>query len=504
MGTLSKGRTVVTTLTLSLTLVATMLGATSVEISAQTAQPSPNTSEAQLKRIRESTQAKLDQLHAAAGFPGATIGFVLPDGRSGSVSTGVSDLATKRPLVPTDLMLAGSIGKTFVAAVMIQLAQEGKVNLDDKIAHWFKADPWFARLPNAKDITIRMLLNHSSGIANHADDDKFYIALAVNPDRVWKYEDLIGFALNKKPLFAAGKSFAYADTNYILVGMIIERVTGTTLYAEVTRRFLRPLGLDHIVPQEGRIIPGVVNGYSSFGILAGPKGAMIVDGKFTINPQVEWAGGGFASTAEDLARWAKALYGGDLIQKSFMDQMLTGIKTGEVDLYGLGVEISEGRWGKSYGHDGLFPGYVAAMAYFPQHQVAVAVQVNTDREKQVGEGLSGYLDEAMKIIVGELTGKMFPEPQNRQAVAVDPKIFDGYAGQYEVAPGVILTITRDREHLMAQTKGQARAEMFPSSETEYFSRRSDVQISFVKNEQGQVTGMVIVQNGRNIPARKIK
>ena len=504
MSTISNGRTAVTTLRLSLMLGATMLGATPVAISAQTAQPSPNTSEAQLKRIRESTQAKLDQLRAAAGFPGATIGFVLADGFRGAVSTGVSDLTTKRPLVPTDLMLAGSIGKTFVAAVMIQLAQEGKLNLDDRVDHWFKADPWFARLPNANDITIRMLLNHSSGISNHADDDKFYKALAANPDRVWKYEDLIAFVLDKKPLFAAGKGFAYADTNYILVGMIIERVTGTTLYMEVTWRFLKPLKLDHIVPQEGRIIPGVVNGYSSFGMLAGPKGAMIVDGKFTINPQVEWAGGGFASTAEDLARWAKALYGSDLIKKSFMDQMLTGIKTGEVDLYGLGVEIGEGRWGKSYGHDGLFPGYVSAMAYFPQYRVAVAIQVNTDREKQVGEGLSGYLDEVMKIIVGELTGKKFEEPKDRQAVAVDPKIFDGYAGEYEVAPGVILTITRDGEHLMAQTTGQAKAEIFPSSETEYFSRRVDVQIKFVKNEQGQVTGMVIVQNGRNIPARKIK
>jgi D-alanyl-D-alanine carboxypeptidase len=488
---------------------ATMLvSATSVAISAQTAQSLPNTSEAQLKRIRESTQAKLDQLHAAAGFPGATIGFVLPDGRSGSVSTGVSDLATKRPLVPSDLMLAGSIGKTFVAAVMIQLAQEGKVGLDDKIERWFtggfKADSWFARLPNANDITIRMLLNHSSGIANHADESKFFKALAANPDRVWRPEDLVAFVLNKKPLFAAGKGFAYADTNYIVVGMIIERVTGTTLYAEVTRRFLKPLELNHIVPQEGRIIPGVVNGYSSFGFLAGPKGAMIVNGKFTINPQVEWAGGGFASTAEDLARWATALYGGELIKEPFKDQMLAGIKTGETDLYGLGVEIAEGRWGKSYGHDGLFPGYVAAMAYFPQYQVAVAIQVNTDREKQVGQGLSGYLDEVMKIIVSELTGKKFPEPQDRQAITVDSKIFDDYAGQYEVGPGVILTITRDGEHLMAQTKGHPRAEIFPSSETEYFSRRIDVQIKFVRNEQGQVTGMVIVQNGRNIPAKKIK
>jgi len=227
------------------------------------------------------------------------------------------------------------------------------------------------------------LLNHSSGIPNHADDEKFFKALAADPDRTWKPEDALAFVLGKKGLFAAGKSFLYADTNYTLVGMIIERVTGNTLYAEVTRRFLKPLKLDRTIPQEGRVIPGVVNGYSSFTNLAGPQGAMIVDGKFTVNPQAEWAGGGFASTAEDLARWAKALYEGGLIRQPYFDQMLAGIDTGEIDKYGLGVEIGEGHWGKVLGHDGLFPGYASAMQYFPQNKVAVAIQFNTDREKQI-------------------------------------------------------------------------------------------------------------------------
>jgi D-alanyl-D-alanine carboxypeptidase len=462
------------------------------------------TTEAQLKRIIEGTQSKMDQLRTAAGFPGATVGFVLPDGRSGSVSTGVSDLATKRPLVPTDLLLAGSIGKTFVAAVMIQLAQESQVNLDERIGRWFKAKPWFLHLPNANDITVRMLLNHTSGIAHHPEEEKFLKALAANPDRRWKPEEIVALVLNKKPPFAAGKGFSYSDTNYILAGMVIERVTGATLYSEVTRRFLKPLKLDHIIPQEGRIIPGVANGYSQFTMLAGPGGAMIVDGKFTINPQVEWAGGGFASTAEDLARWARSLYGGELIKQPYKDQMLTGTNTGEVAGYGLGVEIGDGRWGKTHGHDGLFPGYVSDMAYFPQYQLALAIQVNTDREKQLGKDLSAYLDDVMKIIVGELTGKKFEEPQERKAVAVDPKIFDNYAGEYEVAPGVVLTISRDGERLMAQVTGQDRAEIYPSSETEFFSRRVDAQIKFVKNQQGEVTSIVIVQNGQNIPARKIK
>ncbi len=476
---------------------------TSEQAPAKATQESTNASDAALKRIRDHVQVRLDQFRVAKGFPGATIGFVMPDGRSASVSTGVSDLTTKRALLPDDLLLAGSIGKTFVAATMLQLAAEGKVNLDDRIDRWFKTEPWFPKLPNATAITVRMLLNHSSGIPNHADDEKFFKALAANPDRTWKPEDAVAFVLGKKPLFAAGKSFSYADTNYILVGMIIERVTKDTLYAEVTRRFLQPLKLDHTIPQEGRVIPGVVNGYSSFTSVAGPQGAMIVDGKFTINPQAEWAGGGFASTAEDLARWAKALYEGDLIKQPYFDQMLDGIKTDESERYGLGVEIGEGRWGKVLGHDGLFPGYASAMQYFPQHRVAVAIQFNTDREKQL-PNVNSCIDEVMKIIVGELTGKKFEEPKDRKAVAVDPKLYDSYAGQYELKPGLILTVRRDGEHLMVQATGQPSAEVFPASETEFFSRRVDVQIKFVKNEQGQVTSLIIVQNGRNLPAKKIK
>lgn len=462
-----------------------------------------NPSNAQPNSIRDQLQIKLDQSRVAKGFPGATIAFVLPDGRSASVSTGVSDLTTKRALAPDDLLLAGSIGKTFVAATTLQLASEGKINLDDKIERWFKTEPWFPRLPNATTITVRILMNHSSGIPNHADNERFFKALAANPDRMWKPEDVLAFVLGKKALFPAGKSFSYADTNYTLVGMIIERATGGTLFDEVTRRFLTPLKLDHTVPQQGRVIPGLVNGYSSFTNLAGPAGAMMVGGKFTINPQAEWAGGGFASTAEDLARWARALYEGDLIKQPYFDQMLTGINTGEIDQYGLGVEIGEGRWGKALGHDGLFPGYVSAMQYFPQYKVAVAVQFNTDREKQLPD-VNGLIDQAMKIIVGELTGKKFEEPKDRKAVAVDPKIYDSYAGRYELEPGYVLTVRREGNRLMLQPPRQAAGEIFPASETEYFARGVEVEIKFVKNEQGVVTSLIIMQNGRNIPAKRVK
>jgi D-alanyl-D-alanine carboxypeptidase len=116
--------------------------------------------DAEISALGSKLQAKLNELHQAASFPGATIGFVLPDGRSGSVSVGLADVENRIPLKPADRMLAGSIGKTYVSAAMLQIVQEGKLDLDAKIERWFGRDAWFPRLPNAKDITLRMLMNN--------------------------------------------------------------------------------------------------------------------------------------------------------------------------------------------------------------------------------------------------------------------------------------------------------------------------------------------------------
>ncbi len=362
--------------------------------------------------LRASLQAKLNELHQAASFPGATLGFVLPDGRSGSVSVGLADVEKGIPLKPTDLMLAGSIGKTYVSAVTLQAVQEGKLDLDAKIERWFGSDPWFPRLPNAKDITLRMLMNHSSGIPEHVLDKKFIAAIRKDPDRIWKPEELIAYVLDAKPLFPAGQGWSYADTNYILVGMIFERVTKKTVYGEVERRILKPLKLERTIPSNRRVLPGVITGYSMPNSPFGFEGRVIQDdGKFIINPQMEWTGGGFASTAEDLARWAKRLYEGSVLKKQALDQLLTGVDakegrgSGVGNKYGLAVQIRPSEWGISYGHGGWFPGYRSEMEYFPQHKIAVAVQFNTDNARALKKDLRAYIGDAMRIIVAEIERK---------------------------------------------------------------------------------------------------
>lgn len=361
--------------------------------------------------LKANLQSKLAELHKAASFPGATIGFVLPDGRSGSVSVGLADVESKKPLKPTDRMLAGSIGKTYVSAVTLQAVQEGKLDLDAKIGRWFGKETWFLRLPNAKDITLRMLMNHSSGIPEHVLNKDFIAAMMKDPDRLWKPEELISYILDAKPLFAAGQGWSYADTNYILVGMIFERVTKKTVYGEVQRRILNPLKLERTIPSDRRVLSGVITGYSMPNSPFGFEGRLIRDGKFILNPQMEWTGGGFASTAEDLARWAKLLFEGNVLKKAALDQMLTGVAanegrgSGAGNKYGLAVQIRPSDWGVSYGHGGWFPGYRSEMEYFPQHKIAVAVQFNTDDARAMKKGLRAYIGDAMRIILAEVEKK---------------------------------------------------------------------------------------------------
>jgi D-alanyl-D-alanine carboxypeptidase len=317
--------------------------------------------DADLSAIRSSLHSKLEELHRDATFPGVTVGFVLPDGRSGSVSVGLADVENKTPLKPSDRMLAGSIGKTYVSAGILQVVAEGKIDLDSKIERWLGSEPWFSRLPNAKDITLRMLMTHSSGIPEHVLNKDFIAEMRKDPDRIWKPAELIAYIFDAKPLFPAGQGWSYADTNYIIAGMIFERVTGKTVYGEVERRILKPLKLERTIPSDRRTLPDVITGYSMPNSPFGFEGRVIRDGKFIINPQMEWTGGGFASTAEDLARWAKLLYEGKVLKKEMLDQMLNGVDakegrgSGAGNKYGLAVQIRPSEWGTSYGHGGWFP-----------------------------------------------------------------------------------------------------------------------------------------------------
>ena len=351
--------------------------------------------------LKRALQLKLDEWHKAGSFPGATLGVVLANGESFGLAVGFSDRETRTPMKPNDRMLAGSVGKTFAAATALQMVKEGKIGLDDHLGKYLGLEGWLSRLPNSTDITVRQLMNHTSGLVRYEFKDQFTKDLTANPQKRWRPIELLAYVLDEKPPFAAGKGWEYSDTNYIVLGMIIEFWADKDFYQEANRRLLKPLKLKNTIPQDGPRLKGVVQGYAGPNNPFGGRDAMIQNGKFAINPQFEWTGGGYASTAEDLARWAKMFYEGKAFSPDLLPQVLDGVPApmlGPQTRYGLGVIIRKTSLGTTYGHSGFFPGYMTDMMYFPDQKVAVAVQVNTSVGRSLGKPLGRVLVEAMEVI----------------------------------------------------------------------------------------------------------
>ncbi|MFN0244907.1 MAG: serine hydrolase domain-containing protein [Planctomycetota bacterium] len=346
--------------------------------------------------VRAQLQTKLDALRTTSGFPGATLGVALEDGSSFGLATGLSDIEKKRPMQANDLLLAGSVGKTFVAAVAFQLVHEKKLDLDAKVATHLGAEPWFARLPNAHDITVRMSLGHTSGLVRYEFDSRFLADLTREPDRVWKPEELVAYLLDTQAPFAAGKGWDYSDTNYIVLGMIVERVCGAKLYDEIARRILGPLELTRIVPSDRRTLPGLSQGYAGDGNPFGGVDAMLADGRMAINPQFEWAGGGYATCAEDLARWMRAFHTGRACDAGLLAEARIGVDApllGSGMKYGLGVIVWSSPIGPAFGHSGYFPGYRTEAYYFAERKVALALQINTSSNARLARAPRTMLAE---------------------------------------------------------------------------------------------------------------
>ena len=345
-----------------------------------------------------SLQARVDayvrEWHAQTSVPGVSIGIVLKDGTVLTSVAGVADRTTKTPLTPDGLMLAGSTGKTFFAALALQLIESGRLDLEAPISKYLGDRPWFPRLPNASSITVRHLMTHTSGLVRYEMNPKFTADLRAQPDKVWSPEEEVAYLLDATPPFPAGQGWDYSDTNYIVLGMIMEKVTGTKAYDEIRTRFLTPLKLGGVVPQVSRQIPKLVSGYAGANDPLGFADEMMVNGRLIINPQFEWAGGGFATSAGDLARWGHALYGASSgtsaapITEAMRGRMINAAvaaRLGPQVSYGLGVIIRPTTpVGPVWGHSGFFPGYQSELVYAVDRGITVAVQINTSAPRSTG------------------------------------------------------------------------------------------------------------------------
>ncbi len=331
-------------------------------------------------------QTELEDIQRAYGLPGATAAYILPDGTVDVVATGLADKRHELPMTPESRMLAASIGKTFVAATVLALVDEGRLTIEDPISKWLEDRPWFRRLPNQGSITLRHLLTHTSGLANHVEHEQFAQEFGdtwrggTNP---FSPEDLIAFILDQPALFPPGEGWAYSDTGYLLAGLIIEEVTGQSYYDEVKQRFLEPLQLALTTPANRVELPNLATGYlPTENKLGLPPETTIQPGVMAWHPGIEWTGGGLVSNPRDLVIWGKALFTGQVMAGDYLTPLFQSESVSEEHgdvRYGLAVAIREnGRFGTTYGHGGWIPGYCSSLRYYPHHNVAIAFQINTD------------------------------------------------------------------------------------------------------------------------------
>ncbi len=361
-----------------------------------------NSTQKNESEIEAKIKTELQKIIDENNIPGINLAIAMLNGEVIAVSAGYSDKEKQIQMKPEGKMFSGSTGKTFCAAIILQLLDEGMLNLNDKISKYFGEEEWFDKIPNAEEITLKMLLNHTSGIPRYVFDDSIWKIMKENPDKIWTGVERLSYIFDAEPVHPAGKGWGYSDTNYIILGMLIEKLTENEYYAELKRRILQPYNLDNTMPGNSREIQGLIPGYSVYSKdLFVPEKVLLDNGKFVFNPQMEFTGGGIACTTTDLAKWGKMYYGGKVFSDNALKLMKTPCRQ-KTDLadnagYGFAAFVWNENGKTSYGHTGFFPGYVTIFEYIPEQDICIGMQWNTDKTNPE-KSLHRYLDSIKKII----------------------------------------------------------------------------------------------------------
>ena len=322
-------------------------------------------------------QKQLDGV-VEAGAPGV-VGLVRTGERTWQGASGLGDLRANRPARAGDRFRIGSVTKSFLATVVLQLVGEGRLSLDDNLERWLPG-----LVPGGERITVRQLLNHTSGLYNYTDD-------LPEPPRRFRPRELVAIATGHKPLFAPGTEFSYSNTNYILAGLLVERVTGQPLADQLERRIFQPLGLDDTeLPTTQRALAGPhARGYAppdkDWQVSDGP--ARLVD-VTEMDTSWAWAAGAMVSTTADLARFYQALLGGQLLPPEQLKQMRTTVDASQVGhgtRYGLGLEVLRPGCGvELWGHGGSLEGYGTTAFSTPDANRQLVMVINLQPEPEPG------------------------------------------------------------------------------------------------------------------------
>jgi D-alanyl-D-alanine carboxypeptidase len=419
--------------------------------------------------------------------PGAAV-IVVKDGqvifRKGY---GMANLELGVANAPDHIFRIGSITKQFTAVSILMLIEQGKLALTDEITKFLPDYPMPTLAQNHK-ITVEHLLTHTSGIKSYTDLPEWL--------PLWRKDltmtELIDLFKNKPMDFAPGTQMKYNNSGYVLLGAIIEKVSGMKYGEFVEQKIFAPLGMtSSFYDNTKRVIPRRVAGYDK-------EGASYVNAEYLSMSQPH-AAGSLMSTVDDLAKWDAALYTEKLVKQSSLQRAWTSyvLTDGKPTNYGYGWGIGMQEGLKRISHTGGIHGFTCEAVRLPESRVYVAILTNRG-------GGTGNLTKKFAVLA---SGKEWKEPSPpasaKPAVAVSESVLERYVGEYQLAPNFSITVTREGAQLFGQATGQQRFEMTPESETKFNIAVVSAQIEFTV-EGGKATQLTLNQGGRTMPAKKIK
>lgn len=299
------------------------------------------------------------------GAPGAIVYVRTPTGTRAGVA-GFADRDAHVPMRAGDRYRIASVSKAFVSVLILQLEAEGRLDIDDSVDKYLPGV-----VPNGAAITLRELLNHTSGLFNYTDDTAFVDDPITNFARAWTPPQLLALAFAHPPNFAPGTNWSYSNTNYIVLGLVVEAVTGKPLGQDLQERIFTPLNLTSTsFPSTIELAPDLVHGYVKI------EGTPLIDITAGLNPSWGWAAGAIVSTAHDVTTFYRALFTHKLLPAPQLDEMET--PTQVAGTYGLGLFNVFLPCGRAFTHEGDFLGWqnMAFSTANGNRQAVVMVNVN--------------------------------------------------------------------------------------------------------------------------------
>ena len=422
---------------------------------------------------------KLDELLKAyanqSRFNGSVL--VIKDGETLlDKGYGLSNVKENLSNNPNTIFQVGSITKQFTAAIILKLQEEKKINIQDKLSKYFPG------YPNGDSITIEHLLTHTSGIYSYTNDREFMSSKVSIPHT---RQQMISLFKDKPLQFTPGTKWRYSNSGYLLLGYIIEDLTGLT-YQEAVRQYIfnplqmRNSGFDYTQLNNQQ----KATGYSQ-----------LVDEMNTsatsIDSTISFASGSIYATTADLYKFQQGIQSHAIISKSTLEKASTPF----MNNYGYGFEIDSVAGKRIIGHSGSIHGFVSNMVWVPGENTVVILLNNAT---------SPHLGKITHNIISLLYDQPYELPVLKVAISMPEKTLQQYTGVYEIAPQFAITVSLVNGSLIGTPQGQESRKLHPEKEDQFFLKEVDGQFKFTRNDENEITAVILIQSGKEIIGKRIK